>query len=429
MSISVNKSSPVLVGPPELETLTGHGHGDSHVVRLSPFDIDATPLPVTMLLAYEQPIDEPVKTIKKALSRALIHYYPVAGRLAGGAGPYDGEMHIVCSSNCQQGVSFVGASAECALDDMPAALLDDLAMDYPEQFRCQQADALLLMQVTVFSCGGFYVGVTWNHVLADGVGIGQFLQAVGELARGMSRPSILPVRSDDALWASHRQGIVAGSISGMEITNDLAFLDLTIPWSLISQVKAEIGFAHGHKPCTVFEVVVAVIWQCRTRSVLSDNPEAPVSLIFPSNVRDLLGARHGYYGNCCVTQSAQATSGQVGNGETKDVVKLIRRVRENIQAMFNNNDNLGAMQEKETLRIGYKTLMVSSWRNLGLEAADFGGGRPARVRWLCKKVCVPHCVVCPPCKGKNGVNVLAHIVKKEHVDAFLRELAALTPAS
>jgi hypothetical protein len=274
-----------------------------------------------------------------------------------------------------------------------------------------------MMQVTVFSCGGFYVGVTWNHLLADGVGIGQFLQAVGEFARGMPRPSILPVRSDDALWASHRQGLAAGSISGVENTNDLAFLDLTIPWSLISQLKAEIGIVQGNKPCTVFEVVIAVIWQCRTRSVISndDDPEAPVSLIFPSNLRNLVGARQGYYGNCYISQSAQATSGQVGNGETKDVVKLIRNVGEKIQAMFSKKDNLGlgATQEKE------------------LEVPDFGGGRPARVMPHQNKVrvCVPHCVVCPPCKGKNGVNVLAHIVKKEHVDAFLRELTALTPAS
>lgn len=37
-------------------------------------------------------------------------------------------------------------------------------------------DPLLLVQVTEFSCGGF--------VVADGTGMAQFLQAVGELARG-----------------------------------------------------------------------------------------------------------------------------------------------------------------------------------------------------------------------------------------------------
>lgn len=59
---------------------------------------------------------------------------------------------------------------------------------------CRRGDPLLLMQVTEFSCGGFTVAVTWNHAVADGKGMAQFLQAIGELARGMPAPSVLPRR-------------------------------------------------------------------------------------------------------------------------------------------------------------------------------------------------------------------------------------------
>jgi hypothetical protein len=38
-------------------------------------------------------------------------------------------------------------------------------------------------------------------------------------------------------------------------------------------------------------------------------------------------------------------------------------------------------------------------------------------------VYVPFCVLCPPSKGKDGVNVLARIVKKEHVSGLMHELA------
>jgi len=41
----------------------------------------------------------------------------------------------------------------------------------------------MLVQVTAFSFGGFVVGVTWNHGVGDTMGIAQFLQAVGEMAR------------------------------------------------------------------------------------------------------------------------------------------------------------------------------------------------------------------------------------------------------
>jgi len=60
-------------------------------------------------------------------------------------------------------------------------------------FCSSDADPLLLVQVTEFACGGFVVGVSSNHVIADGAGTVQFLQAVGELARGISPPSCFPI--------------------------------------------------------------------------------------------------------------------------------------------------------------------------------------------------------------------------------------------
>jgi len=70
----------------------------------------------------------------------------------------------------------VGAWASCALDHFMTSplLLGDLAVRYPSEY-CRPDDAMLLMQVTEFACGGLVVGVTCNHVLADAVGMAQFL--------------------------------------------------------------------------------------------------------------------------------------------------------------------------------------------------------------------------------------------------------------
>jgi hypothetical protein len=64
------------------------------------------------------------------------------------------------------------------------------------------AEPLLMVQVIDFRCGGFIVGVTWSHAHADAAGMGQFLHAIGELSRGLSRPSVVPVRWDKALAAT-----------------------------------------------------------------------------------------------------------------------------------------------------------------------------------------------------------------------------------
>ena len=92
----------------------------------------------------------------------------------------------------------------------------DLAVCYPS-FLCRDVDPLLLVQVTKFACGGFVVGVTSNHVAADGLGMAQFLQALGELARGTSPLSCIPVRSwDESLPVSSAIPAAKGSMEHQE---------------------------------------------------------------------------------------------------------------------------------------------------------------------------------------------------------------------
>ncbi|KAF6994054.1 hypothetical protein CFC21_010844 [Triticum aestivum] len=425
MSIGVSKSLPVVVVGP-----------CAGIVHLSSFDRCIAPIPVTLLLVFDQPIDGPVETIKKALSRALAHYPPMAGRLA--ATGDDGELHIACTG---EGVSFVGAAVSCALDDdevtTPALLLGDLAVGYPAEY-CGLSDAFLLMQVTEFSCGGFVVGMTWNHVMADAAGMAQFLQAVGELARGMPAPAVVPVRSEiDGSLPRLPPAMVAAVRSQMRMeTEELASLDVTIPSSLVGRIKAECA-----GDCTVFEAVAAVLWRCRTRAVISDSDadtDDPAPLAFPSNVRGLVGAKEGYYGNCVTMHQVQATSGAVASGDIKDLVKLIKLAKEKASDIFRSSRDAVSGGESETDAGSsgeqpqlappcsrYNTLSVTSWRNLGFEAVDFGRGTPARVMWKAHQTVGFICVVCPPCKGEDGVNVVSLCVKPEHADAFVAELAAL----
>uniref|UniRef100_J3LVX1 Uncharacterized protein n=1 Tax=Oryza brachyantha TaxID=4533 RepID=J3LVX1_ORYBR len=355
--------------------------------------------------------------IKTALSQALAYYYPLAGRATTGAGN-GGQLGISCTG---EGVAFVAATASCALGDVKlfdppfAALLKDLAVEYPEE-GCGEADPLLLMQVTEFACGGFVVGMTWNHGVADGKGIAQFLQAVGELARGLPRPSVLPVScGDDSL--PELPPMVAAMEKSMVRLEDkqFAYLDITIPASVIRRVKAEFAGDGGYsgEPCSVFEAVAAVLWRSRTRAVFS-NPDAPAPLVFAANVHKHVGA-----------------SGEVANGDVKDAVKLIRRAKEQIPDQSKGaggvatNAAAAGMEEKQLAALsGYNAFFVASWRNIGFEAVDFGGGRPARVMCHVGPTAVPSCVACLPRDG-DGASVLLLCVKAEHVGAFYAELESL----
>lgn len=418
----VTKSAPVLVvGPPG---------GDDAVVHLtSSFDRMVPPIGVTALLLFDRPIPEPAETIRAALSRALAHYRPVAGRLADHA---DGDGKLILRIEGAAGVPFVAASASCALADVTAPLLGGLALRYPGRL-CRHGDPLLLLQVTEFACGGFAVAATWNHVLTDGEGMAQFLGAVGELARGASpAPSVPPLRADDgSLLGLPPPTVAAQKQEGSPMLKmNLALLDVTVPAGLIGRVRAEFDAAGLGDPCTAFEAVAAVLWRCRTRAaVVSVSDEAPVTLLFAANLRRLVGARPGYYGNCAVLRSLTSTRGAVANGAAADVARMIRRAKERIPGLLGPG---GTTTEQGAVALTYSTLVVSSWRNLGFEAADFGGGRPARVTWhWYGETTVPSCVVCPPgTDGDNGgVSVTSLFVRPEHADAFLAELAAMSPAS
>jgi hypothetical protein len=264
----------------------------------------------------------------------------------------------------------------------------------------------------------------------------QFVQAVGELARGVSPPSVVPIRRcDDGSLPSIPASTIGAQRSMLDNyePQDVARLDVVVPIRLISRIKAG-GLGGGGKSSTTFEAVAAVLWWCRTRAALfaADDPESPAPLSFPCNVRAHVGAPVGYYGNCVAMQVVSATAGVVANGDVGGLVRLIRNGKEMVMADLlsggRGNDGRGMGRRAP---VWYEALAVSSWRNMGLDATDFGGGAPARVLWRTERPTVPSCVVCPPRRAASdgGVEVSSMFVKAEDVDDFLGELARLVAAS
>ncbi|CAL5034642.1 unnamed protein product [Urochloa decumbens] len=169
MSITFTKSSPVLVGPSSMAPAT-----HNTTINLSSFDKGLAFLPSKSFYVFKHAMQHKpaAETVRTALSHALTHYFPLAGRLVRGG---DDELRIACTV---EGVAFVAASANCSLDDVklfdrPFAelLLQELSASLAgvEGFR-ESDDPLLLIQVTEFSCGGFVIGVTWNRGVADAEG-------------------------------------------------------------------------------------------------------------------------------------------------------------------------------------------------------------------------------------------------------------------
>jgi hypothetical protein len=109
----VVRRSPAMVVRPSAAT-------SGSAIKLSSFDRPNATVPVTAFLVFENPIRDAAKTIKRALSRALVTYYPISGCIVAGPGcsggdDHDEELYIQWSG--EGGVAFVAASANRALKD------------------------------------------------------------------------------------------------------------------------------------------------------------------------------------------------------------------------------------------------------------------------------------------------------------------------
>ncbi|KAF7012879.1 hypothetical protein CFC21_027027 [Triticum aestivum] len=308
---------------------------------------------------------------------------------------------------------------------------------------------MLLMQVTEFSCGGFTVGVTWNHTLADATGMAQFLQAVGELTRAeadaSSVPSVTPVRDGRAVSLPLLSPPVVAAKQWLMLDlggQSLVYLDIIAPLKLIDRIKSD------YKPgyCTTFEATAAVLWRCRTRAIIGDDPDGydmstPAPLAFTVNVRKHVGVAAGYYGNCAVAQLAFATTGEVAGAGAGDegmngLVDLIKRAKggvpELLRGMTAGGGAVDGMGEEEiAAAFGYNAVMVTSWRNIRFDDADFGGGAPLRVvaRWQQSTLPCMALVSCRAATAADGERLLTQCVRAEHAAALLGELDQLAHAS
>ncbi|XP_034694239.1 (13S,14R)-1,13-dihydroxy-N-methylcanadine 13-O-acetyltransferase AT1-like [Vitis riparia] len=107
--------------------------------------------------------------LKKSLSETPTHYYPLAARMKDG-------VTVECND---EGAYFSEARVDFHLEGFlkhPEAR-DDLDLLVPGEIQSNSSDmgSLLLIQITVFSCGGIAIGLRSVRKVADAHSISAFL--------------------------------------------------------------------------------------------------------------------------------------------------------------------------------------------------------------------------------------------------------------
>ncbi|XP_074269944.1 benzyl alcohol O-benzoyltransferase-like [Silene latifolia] len=320
--------------------------------------------------------DDPAKVIKDAIAKALVSYYPIAGRLRETG---EGKLVVECNG---KGVLFIEGDADVTLDDFghplhpPFPCSDELLYGVPVTSEILHS-SLLIIQVTRLKCGGFIFALSLNHAMTDGIGLVQFLNAVTELAGGAQHPSIPPV------WMRHLLSDAPGPSQG-SYHEDVRYEYNCITSPLDELVHKSFFFGSAEiarlqesvSPSTTFELIIAHLWRCHTMALYSD-PQETVQLTFVMNTRSKYNPSlpTGYYGNVIAVPIAQATTAELSENPFQYIVDLVKRTKENVNVNVNVNVNEEYVKSLAN-RMAVGRFTVSDHRRIGLNCLDFGWGRP-----------------------------------------------------
>ncbi|KAE9445021.1 hypothetical protein C3L33_23082, partial [Rhododendron williamsianum] len=152
--------------------------------------------------------EDPVSVIREGLAKALLFYYPFAGRLVEGP---NRKLLVDCTS---EGVLFVEADAEVELNQLGDAILPGCPMLEELLHDVPGSEGILGCPLL---CGGFAIALCLNHTMSDGAGLVQFLSAIAEFAQGkeVTAPSVSPVSLGFDTWDFGWGKLVYGGTAGV----------------------------------------------------------------------------------------------------------------------------------------------------------------------------------------------------------------------
>ncbi|XP_057523224.1 alcohol acyltransferase 9-like [Amaranthus tricolor] len=358
-----------------------------------------------------------VARVKSALGKALVQYYPLAGRVQS-KGDGSGPLQVVCRA---QGSVFVEAVSGYSRVDFERA---PLYVDEWRQLLWLQVDDVLkgapplVVQLTWLADGAVAIGFGFNHCVCDGIGSAEFINSFAELTRGV------PVRGPKPVWDRHLLGpfqckmsVRVDSVSHPEfnrVEDCCGFIarfsrETLVPTSSvfskchINQLKRQTSRLSNSTYYTSFEVISAHIWRCWAKSLNMPSNQV-LRLLFSVNFRNRLksGLPVGFYGNGFTLGCAQTTVKDLTEKSLGYASDLIKKAKERVDDKY-VKEVIELVSENRTIPDSVGVLILSQWSRLGLERVDFGLGKPAHVGPICSD---KYCLLLPVHNQREAVRVM-----------------------
>ncbi|XP_022747387.1 fatty alcohol:caffeoyl-CoA acyltransferase-like [Durio zibethinus] len=370
--------------------------------------------------------------VKAALAKALIPYYPLAGRVRAKPDGSGTGLEVVCRA---QGVLFIEARSDHNVNEFEKA--PRFVTQWRKLLSFHVADVLkgappLVVQLTWLKDGNAALGVGINHCLCDGIGSAEFLNSFAELASTSQTKFAEFKFKPKPVWDRHllnpspfkptRNNTNNNSLSHPEFNRvpDLCgFLarfsnERLVPTSFIfdktslNELK-KVAFSTsrpGESNYTSFEVLSAHIWRSWARA-LSLPSNQMLKLLFSIDVRNRVkpSLPSGYYGNAFVLGCAQTSVKDLTEKGLGYVTMLVKRAKERVDSEFVKSV-VELLSHSRACPDSVGVLILSQWSRLGLEKVDLGLGKPVHVGPIC---CDRYCLLSPVFNQTDAVKVMVAV--------------------
>ncbi|KAM6552708.1 hypothetical protein CsatB_013470 [Cannabis sativa] len=334
--------------------------------------------------------------LKEALSKVLVPFYPVAGRLLASS-TESGRVDIDCNG---EGVLFVEAETNSLVDDFgdfkPSPKLKSLVPSV-EYSKGISSYPLLLVQVTYFKCGGVSIGVAIEHHVIDGVSAIHFLNSWSDIASGIEQLKTPPFLDRTILCAHNPPTPIfdhveyESPLTKKTTTNDnidIAIYKLSNEQLKTLKAKCVNNEEEDNKiKYSSYEILAGHIWKCACKArKLSHDQETKLYVVVDGRSRLQPPLPPGYFGNAIFTTTTKVKAGDLVQSKSWYASKQIHSTLKRIDDSYLRSalDYLELQPDISALSRGSHTfrspnLGINSWIRLPFYEANFGWGRPIYV--------------------------------------------------
>ncbi|TVU04137.1 hypothetical protein EJB05_50301, partial [Eragrostis curvula] len=332
-----------------------------------------------------------VARLKESMARALVPFYPLAGRLG-----VDGDGRFVIKCNAE-GALLVVARSNHTMDDFtsdprPSPELKALFVPHVDE---QPASIMLAVQVTFLKCGAVALGTMLHHVAGDAIAAFHFFQTWSTFSReghggatvGAAAPchdrTLLLARSSPPSLCPDAMSVLClnrglDQPSGRPVIVTQAF---TLSGDRVAALKRACGADVG---ISTFCAVSALVWQCVCVAGRLP-PDADTRLTLPASIRRSIRPPlpDGFFGNAIiwlgacgvvrdiVAEPLAATASRISSAVRRMDDKMVRTAIDYFELSVKDGRPApsGSCFPETDLR-------VVSWLGMPVYDADFGWGKP-----------------------------------------------------